>query len=349
MASGHIYQYLSRKIIRVAGDTDDEKHATDGTRLILDKRVSNNIDERKFSFEPQKGYEPYGFIRHVKSRKLVRANNDKLEVHKEEDRIRKECLFAFDLEDGAIIHWGTKKVWDSNEDDKLKLVKREAVETKYFFGDEEGKVTSPYPAMVEDWKLLKTIVAPKHSGNISVSYTVGLTTMKTRQITGEVTASLELAMKIATATFGSTISVMQSKSSGTSKQHQETLTIEFGHKADHSTDGAIPGTGAGVANPGTGTGVANPGTGTGVPNPGTGTGVPNPGTGAGGANPGTRAGTSSTHSPVTCVWQYYRSIPNIGAELGFLSDIIVVTNDFEPPTATQISPDAIKSLLLHRM
>lgn len=300
-ASGHIYQHLSKKIIRVDGDNDDETHPKDGTGLILDSKVSNNIDKREFNFEPQKGYEPYGFIRHAKSYKLVRANGDKLEVHTEEFKIRNDALFAFDLKDNAIIHWATQKCWDSSDNGKLKLAKKDEVKTKYYFGDKEGAAISPYP-VVKQWKLLKAIVAPSHSGSISIKYTIGLTQQKSRQVTGTVSANLELIAKIAKASFGTSLSIMHSESTGASKLHEATMSVSFSGSTTGTTTSQPP-----------------------APPP-----SPPP---------------SPPPQSITCVWQYYSHIPSLSFELGFLSDIIAVTNDYKPPPSTLISDDNIMSLL----
>ena len=311
VASGHIYQYLSKKIVRVDGDHDNEAEPKDGTRLILESRVSDNIDEREFYFEPQEGYEPYGFIRHAKSGQLVYANGNELKVHTEKSDIRINALFAFDLKDNAIIHRATQKCWDSNDNGKLKLGKKDEVKTNYYFGDKEGAPISPYP-VDRQWKLLKAIVAPSHSGSISVKYTVGLTQQKSQQVTGTVSGNLELAAaKIAKISFGTSLSIMHSESTGTSKLHEATISVNFPQNTVTVTTGAM---------------TSQPPL------------SPSP-------PPSPPAPPPPPPPPITCIWQYYSHIPSLGFELGFLSDIIVVTNDYKSPPSTLISDDNIMSLL----
>ena len=277
-ARGYIYQHLNHKIIRVEDKEDDPK---EGARLILADVDVIDKEVCQFNFEPQKGYEPFGFIRHYKSQSIVRADGNKLKVQTEEDSIREDALFAFDLEDKTIIHWRTKQCWDTNESNKLQLATKAATGKKYYFANEKGEAIPPYP-MINEWKLIKAITAPSHSGFISVTYTVGLTNLKSREVRGELSANLDLMLKIAKASFGSRLSVTGSTSTGKEKKHEASLTVNFGGKLED--------------------------------------------------NP----------QPITCVWQYYHRIPNI--EMGFLSDIIVVTKNYDPPN---LDEKVIKPLLEH--
>ena len=305
VANGYIYQYLTYKIIRVEGDIDNEKHPKDGSRLILDD-VIQNMDEREFKFEVQKGFEPFGYIQHVKSQKLVRANGDKLEIRTKESSIIHEALFAFNLEDKTIVHWRTEKVWNAGNwpwySGKLELTKRDEAEMRYFFGDENAHTKRPYPDPTKTWKLLKAIVAPNHKGSIEVKYTVGIAKHKSKQIVGQGSANLKLTMKIAEATFGSTLSMTKSESTEITKNYEATIRVDFGDTENTTTT-------------------------------------------SGGAS-GDSTVTRTQPRAATCVWQLYRGIPNIGIEVGFLSDIIVVTKDCNPPT---MDDKTLELLLNHRI
>lgn len=305
VANGYIYQYLTYKIIRVEGDYDNEKHPKDGSRLILD-HVIKNKDEREFKFEVREGFEPFGYIQHVKSQKLVCANGDKLEIHTKESGIIHEALFAFNLEDKTIVHWRTEKVWNTGnwpwDSGKLELTKRDEAEMRYFFGDEKAGTKRPYPDPTKTWKLLKAIVAPNHKGSIEVKYTVGIAKHKSKQIVGQGSANLKLTMKIAEATFGSTLSMTKSESTEITKNYEATIRVDFGDTENTTTT-------------------------------------------SGGAS-GDSTVTTTPPRAATCIWQLYRGIPNIGIEVGFLSDIIVVTKDCNPPT---MDDKTLELLLNHRI
>lgn len=301
VANGYIYQYLTNKIIRVEGNIDNEAYPKDGSRLILD-HVIQNMDKREFNFEVREGFEPFGYIRHVKSQKLVCANGDKLEIHAKENGIVLEALFAFNLEDKTIVPWRTEKVWNAGNSGKLELTKQDEAEMRYFFGNENADTKRPYPDPTKSWKLLKAIVAPNHKGSIEVKYTVGIAKHKSKQIMGQGSANLKLTMKIAEATFGSTLSMTKSESTEITKNYEATIRVDFGDTKNTTT------TSGGVS--------------------------------------GDSTVTTTPPCAATCVWQLYRGVPNIGIEVGFLSDIIVVTKDCNPPT---MDDETLELLLNHRV